>query len=174
MPSGKVHDRITFAAAAVCAPLWWSTAPPPRDWSVGAMLIGSLLFSGLLISPDLDLDSSIYRRWGPLRFIWWPYQKLVKHRSWVSHSYLVGPVLRSVYLLAVVYSLLRVGTWAIRAVWPLDRNALSRQGLHALLHLPREHPAHFFMLVLGLLLGAALHCVADTVWSNLKRRRRRT
>ena len=170
MPSGKVHDTITIAAAAVCAPLWCGLTPPPHDLGVGATLIGSLLFSGLLISPDLDLNSSIYKRWGPLRWLWWPYQKAVPHRSWVSHSYLLGPLLRTAYLLVVVYGVLRIGMWTLRAVLPLDRNALSRQWLHALLHLPSEHPAHFYMLLLGLLLGAALHCVADTVWSAAKRR----
>ena len=170
MPSGKVHDKITIAAAAVSVPVWWYCAATPRDPSVGAVLIGSLLFSGLLISPDLDLNSSIYKRWGPLRFLWWPYQKAVPHRSWVSHSYVFGPLLRTAYLLAVVYGVLRIGLWTVRAIFPLDRNALSRQWLHTLLHLPREHPAHFYMLLLGLLLGAGLHCVADTVWSAAKRR----
>ncbi len=170
MPSGKVHDKITIVAAAVSVPVWWYCSAAPRDLSAGAVLIGSLLFSGLLISPDLDLDSSIYKRWGPLRWLWWPYQKAVPHRSWVSHSLLFGPLLRTAYLLAVVYGVLRIGLWTVRAVFPLDRNALSRQWLHALLHLPREHPVHFYMLVLGLFLGAALHSSADYAVTAFKRR----
>ena len=97
MPSGKVHDRITVVAAAVSAPAWataaWASpgiSPAAKDWTVGAALVVSLLFSGLLLSPDLDLDSSIYKRWGPFRFIWWPYQKLMPHPVFLVALYRAG------------------------------------------------------------------------------------
>ncbi|MGC4046705.1 MAG: DUF2227 family putative metal-binding protein [Armatimonas sp.] len=72
MPDGKTHDMITVVGAVVAAPAWWLLTQESRDYTVCATLVGSILFSGLMLSPDLDLDSSIYRRWGPLRFLWWP------------------------------------------------------------------------------------------------------
>lgn len=173
MPSGKVHDRITVAAAVLSVPVWWQFAPPPRDWTVGAMLIGAMLFSGLALSPDLDLDSSIYRRWGPFRFIWWPYQKVVKHRSWVSHSFLLGPLIRTVYFLFMFWGLLRITSYFLAQVIAFDRNSLFRHGGDAAANLWRTHPQHFQMLLLGLFLGAALHSAADLMPTSFKRRRRR-
>src|SRR5207237_10672678 len=69
------------------------------------VLLGAYLASGLLFSPDLDLHSSPYRRWRKLRWLWLPYQKLVPHRSWASHSLFFVPLLRILYL-AIVLSLL--------------------------------------------------------------------
>src|SRR5262249_45965301 len=112
MPSGEVHDRITVIGAAVAAPVWWLLTPPPPERTAGGTLVCATLFSGLMLSPDLDLDSSIYRRWGPLRFLWWPYQKAIPHRSRLSHSFVLGPLLRLAYFLFLVWGLFRIGTWA--------------------------------------------------------------
>src|SRR5436305_9344184 len=101
MPDGKTHDKITVIGAVAAVPAWAFLAPPPHEWSVGLTLFGATLFSGLMLSPDLDLDSSIYRRWGPFRFLWWPYQKIMPHRSVASHSLLLGPLLRILYFLVV-------------------------------------------------------------------------
>jgi len=174
MPSGKVHDRITIAAAGLSVPVWLACSPTPRDLSAGATLIVSLLFSGLALSPDLDLDSSVYRRWGPFRWIWWPYQKLVRHRSWISHSFLIAPLLRIAYFLFVVWGIFRIASFVVDLlVAPFDRNAWSERAFEALVALPRTHPHHFQMLLLGLFLGAALHSGADLLVSAFKRKRRR-
>lgn len=171
MPSGKVHDRITVIAAGLSVPVWWHFSPTPRDLSAGAVLIGAMLFSGLAISPDLDLESSIYKRWGVFRWLWWPYKQLVPHRSWVSHSPFIGPLVRTVYFLLFVWAIFRVCSWVVdRFLVPVDRNALSREWTDALLNLWQTHPRHFQMLLLGLFLGALLHSAADIAVTNFKRR----
>jgi uncharacterized metal-binding protein len=135
------------------------------------VLIVSLLFSGLAISPDLDLNSSVYKRWGLLRWLWWPYQKLVPHRSWISHSFLLGPLLRVTYFLLTVWGIFRIGSFFVdRFLVPMDRNALSRQWTDALLGLWQTHPRHFQMLLLGLFLGAFLHSAADLAVTAFKKR----
>src|SRR5205085_992625 len=84
------------------------------------VLLGTYLASGLLFSPDLDLKSAPYKRWRLLRFIWIPYQKVVPHRSWISHSFFFGPLLRVLYF-AVVMSLLTFIVLAIvNALVPID------------------------------------------------------
>ncbi len=171
MPSGKVHDRITLVAAGLSVPVWWHFSPTPRDAGAGAVFLFSLLFSGLAISPDLDLDSSVYRRWGFFRWLWWPYQKLVPHRSWISHSFLLGPLLRVAYFLVAAWALFRAGSFFVdRFLTPVDRNALSRQWTDALFHLWQTHPRHFQMLLLGLFLGAFLHSAADLAVTAFKKR----
>jgi uncharacterized metal-binding protein len=169
MPSGKVHDQLTFIGAALAAPIWYFSAPQPTNFAVGATLVVSTLFSGLFLSPDLDLDSSIYRRWGPFRFIWWPYQKAMPHRSQLSHSFVLAPALRLAYFLLVAWLLFRAGTWLLNFVIPIDRNALSEQYTGSVLNLYRTHPAHFQAVMYGILLGTALHVGADLIWSAVKR-----
>lgn len=63
-----------------------------------------------LFSPDLDHNSGArpYRRWGWLRIIWWLYQRLIPHRSPLSHWPILGTIGRIVYLVtlampAIVY-----------------------------------------------------------------------
>ena len=171
MPSGKVHDRITLAVAGLSVPVWLAVSPSQQHLTAGAIFIGALLFSGLALSPDLDLDSLVYRRWGPFRWLWWPYQKLVRHRSWVSHSFLFGPLLRVVYFLALVFVIFRAGSWFVDLyVVPVDRNGLSRQWAHGITDWWRRYPLHGQMLLLGLFLGSALHCAADLAVSAWKRR----
>lgn len=171
MPSGKVHDQITVAAAAVSVPAYWQLAPAPTgDVTGGAILAVGTLFSGLMLSPDLDLDSSIYRRWGPLRFLWWPYQKAIPHRSKLSHSFLLGPLLRLAYLLLISWGLFRIATWAISFAVPMDRNGLSQQGFDVALDYFSRHPHHAQMLLLGLFLGPALHVAADLIVSWAKKK----
>jgi uncharacterized metal-binding protein len=171
VPSGKVHDKITLAAAGLSIPVWWYFSATPRDLSAGGVLILSMLFSGLAISPDLDLNSSVYKRWGVFRYLWWPYQRLVPHRSWISHSFLLGPLLRVAYFLVAVWGLFRACSWIVdRFLVPVDRNTLSREWTAAILDFWRTHPRHLEMLLLGLFLGAFLHCAADLCVTAFKRR----
>lgn len=56
------------------------------------------LLGSLFLSPDLDLlHSRPARRWGPLRFLWWPYARLFRHRG-LSHHPFLGPLTRFLYL----------------------------------------------------------------------------
>ena len=65
----------------------------------------AFLVGGLWLSPDLDTRSNPTRRWGPLRLLWWPYRRLLRHRSLLSHSPLLGTAGRLLYLLALVLGL---------------------------------------------------------------------
>ena len=90
---------IAFAAGAV-----W------LGWTGGLVFVGAHLFSGLMLSPDLDVGtgSHPYRRWGPFRVVWQPYMRAIGHRSRLSHGPVVGTFLRLAYLglvAAVVYVL---------------------------------------------------------------------
>jgi uncharacterized metal-binding protein len=170
VPDGRTHDAITVVGALVAVPAWWFLTDEPRDWLTCGTLAGSILFSGLMLSPDLDLDSSIYQRWGPLKFLWWPYQKLVPHRSILSHS-LLGALLRVVYFLALVWGLSHLLSWGVAtaklgSIRPLDSPLETFQSLY------RSERRHLELGLIGLLIGTALHTGADTVVSSLKRKRR--
>lgn len=65
------------------------------------IFLGGYTFATFLMNPDLDLDSLGYQSWGVLRFIWWPYQKALAHRCFLSHFPVVGTVCRIIYLMWV-------------------------------------------------------------------------
>ncbi|MEA5442780.1 metal-binding protein [Cyanobium gracile] len=98
MASGRSHDRATRHLALPFGLLWWPALGP-----VGvAVATGAFLLGGLWLSPDLDTRSNATRRWGPLRLLWWPYRRLLSHRSLLSHSPLLGTSLRLLWLAALV------------------------------------------------------------------------
>ena len=74
MPSGKTHDRLTVVTAAAAVPVWWLYAPD-RDVPALVVTLAAYVFSGFWLSDDLDTNSIAYKRWGALRFLWWPYRK---------------------------------------------------------------------------------------------------
>ena len=94
MASGQQHDRATCWLALPYGLLWWPWMGPR-----GALVSGlAFLIGGLWLSPDLDTNSRPYQRWGPLRWLWWPYRKALRHRSVLSHSPLLGTLVRVGYL----------------------------------------------------------------------------
>ena len=81
--------------------LWWPWLGPTGA-SAGGL---AFLLGGLWLSPDLDTRSNPTRRWGPLRLLWWPYRRLLRHRSLLSHSPLLGSAGRLLYLGALLLGL---------------------------------------------------------------------
>jgi len=173
VPGYRAHDFLTIATAAALAPAYYALAPRPDPWSA-AILSGSCLLSGLLFSPDLDIASQPRRRWGHAGMMWCLYERAVPHRSWVSHSPLMGPLLRLTYFMVMVYALLWGLLWVAKEwVMPLDRNGLLRGWRGELVQFMHRHPEWFYMALLGYFLGALTHTVADVVWSAVRPRRRR-
>jgi len=171
MPGGRVHDFLTVIGAAVAVPVYdVVTQAHFHDYATLGTLAGATLFSGLFLSPDLDLNCRSYHRWGPLRFVWWPYQKLIHHRSPLSHSCVVGPALRIAYFLFFFWSLFRIVTFAIAAyIHPFDRNALSGLIGNDVLHFAQAHPDLLLAAAIGMVWGATIHVCADLTVTRVKR-----
>ena len=145
------------------------------SWTITAVVTATMVFGGLMFGPDLDIQSRQYARWGPLRFLWWPYKVMLPHRSRWSHSILLGTFIRVIYFLAVVTLVLAAslcvrdvyiyGTWrgvgeltgAFVQVWevlsPIKRNYL-------------------IAAFIGLWVGATSHTVSDVLGSFFKSVRR--
>lgn len=70
MPDARTHDMITLATGAALGPLaygYFSGAGAlghPEAMALTLWLSGAHVVSGVLFSPDLDMDSAIDDRWG--------------------------------------------------------------------------------------------------------------
>ncbi len=123
------------------------------------LVSGSFLFGGLMFGPDLDIYSCQYQRWGWFKPIWLPYQKSLRHRSFLSHGPLIGTALRILYLAIwiVVFGVLGLaiadkignlaGNWQ-EAVFGYGRSIL-------------EHYIELLAVYIGLELGAMSHYLSD-------------
>jgi uncharacterized metal-binding protein len=169
MPSGRVHDAITILTAAVAVPVIAHVHPSP-DWVAVGVGVGSYLFSGLALSPDLDVHSRAYRRWGMFRYFWLPYQILVPHRHWLSHSWLLGPLLRALYFFLMMYLLLRLGMVAIHHwIVPIDHSKILR-ALQQEMHLTlQSHITWAQSALIGLIAGGLVHSMTDAFVTWFKR-----
>ena len=172
MPNGPTHDFITVVSAAAIAPVVLNAALPDNNPTNVVVLLGSYLASGLLFSPDLDLRSAPYRRWRMLRFVWLPYQKLVPHRSWISHSFFFGPLLRILYFTAVMAALTFIVLALINALVPIDPTGTFLSAAGEIRTWLQAHPWVIAYAAAGFVLGGASHTLADSTWSWIKRKLR--
>ena len=94
MASGKEHDFsiqvLTVPLGVICFIVF--------DLRSAISLGLAFLIGGLWLSPDLDVISKPAKRWGLLGILWFPYRKLIPHRSWISHAPIIGTLIRLVYL----------------------------------------------------------------------------
>jgi uncharacterized metal-binding protein len=145
---------------------FWQT----RNGNLTLLVASGFMLGGLMFGPDLDIYSVQYQRWGWLRWIWLPYQKSLRHRSFLSHGPVIGTTLRVLYFVMI---LLLPTLLLLVVVEKLGNMALNWQQLlgeigRSLLVYNQE----FLALFLGLELGAMSHYVSDSVGSAYKRYRK--
>ena len=107
MADGNTHDRIgLYCLAPVVAGSLITTRSP----ELSAAIASGYAIGICWLSPDLDCKSNPYRRWGLLRWVWYPYRKLMKHRG-LSHWIIFGTLSRLLYLsiplIAIVLTLVK-------------------------------------------------------------------
>lgn len=105
MPKGKTHDKIILLLIPyVITTIYYFSLRLKLENVFSLILIGTLsfVFGGLYLSPDLDTNSSIIKRWKFLGFIWIPYKKVIKHRSVLSHGIFIGTLIRMLYVFVII------------------------------------------------------------------------
>lgn len=173
MPGHKTHDTIGLIASipvagASFAALHYGLGDAMPDAAVGAGIVaGSHLVATFWLSPDLDLDSAIDDRWGPLRPIWLPYMHLVPHRSWISHS-IFGGVLRLAYLACIIWLLLFIASVTLQAGGIAENVAYHTVFLDWLLSLQHTGTRPALLIVAGVIAADLTHVSADLVTSEIK------
>lgn len=169
MPSGRTHDLITIITGAAGSTAALNIGLPDFGPTNAVVLLSSYMISGLLFSPDLDLRSAPYKRWRQMRWMWLPYQRMVPHRSWISHSLLVGPLLRILYFV-VVLSLVTLGILALLSLLvPVDPTGTMLRLTSEVTTWVQAHPTTIVYALVGFMLGSAAHVITDAVVSKVKR-----
>jgi uncharacterized metal-binding protein len=168
MPAGKTHDKITLWLMPLIIGGGFGVTRSDRLTLLMAIAFG---FSGLMFGPDLDIYSRQYQRWGWLRWMWLPYRKLVRHRSPLSHGFLIGTVLRLLYVGVFTGSLALV-TMGIGALWHRNQGTgLDPMGAwDTLLSWGQRHQGELLASFVGLELGSMSHSLSDWTGSWWKRR----
>jgi uncharacterized metal-binding protein len=164
MPSGRTHDRITLWSLPCIAGLtFWQT----QSGNLTLLVAGGFMLGGLMFGPDLDIYSRQYQRWGYLRFIWIPYQKRLRHRSFLSHGPIIGTTLRVLYFLTIVGIFVII---VLVIAEKLGSVTLNWQGMSDSLGRSLNiYSSEFIALFLGLELGAMSHSLSDWTGSAYKR-----
>ena len=162
MASGQHHDRATLGWSLPIGLATGSLLGP----TAGGIAFAAFLFGGLWLSPDLDTHSNALHRWGPLGGIWWPYRRLIPHRSIWSHGPLLGTAVRLLVLLG--------WTLLISSLMPAIN---PYRVLAALQWALQNHPLQTAALLLGLEASVWLHLIQDgdpwpTEWTRRRQRGR--
>jgi uncharacterized metal-binding protein len=107
MASGLFHSIASLNVATCYAVIATYTDNPAMYWTVAGA------FAGTIITCDLDHDSGTLSEHfvrgisGAAQKVWWaywfPYRRLVAHRSFISHAPLIGTVVCLVYLFWWMY-----------------------------------------------------------------------
>lgn len=152
MPGGKTHTLLTLGATPLVMLASYHLGLDPLSSGGGALV-------GIVLSPDLDVDDGfigmyyLRRIFPPLgwvwRALWFPYAKVVGHRSLASHLPLVGTLGRVIYL----YIFIVAGCLILHLAPPIPR-------------------PHFWSAFAGLASVDALHAVADALVSEFKEKSR--
>lgn len=174
MPNARGHDIITLVTGAVLAPFSYSYLTEAmqithdRAMLATIWLVGAHVVSGVLFSPDLDLDSAIDDRWGIFHWIWRPYERIVPHRHFWSHSLIFSPLLRLAYFYLVVSALLFAWVWLLARLGVVvpDYHLQLYDALRAWLD---AHPGVRLAVLVGFVTGSAAHTIADWLVTNGKR-----
>lgn len=105
MASGKTHDKIAYITSPIAFLITYMLF---KNLSLSVLSVFIYIVSSLMFCSDLDTPSREYRRWGTFKFIWHPYQKTFKHRSFATHSVVFANVIRLLYLSIWIYGLMIV------------------------------------------------------------------
>ncbi|VVB56167.1 Uncharacterised protein [uncultured archaeon] len=96
------------------------------------------------VTPDLDVDSAAYKRWGRLKILMLPYKWLFKHRQ-SSHNIFYGAIVRILYISVIIL------------------------GFYYLIFksLPQEFTfsyVYVIVFLIGIIIANALHVILDKIF----------
>jgi uncharacterized metal-binding protein len=167
MPSGQTHDRITLVSLPLVVS---SSLLLTHNAEYTLITAGTFLFSGMMFGPDLDIYSVQYKRWGLMRRLWLPYRKLFSHRSIFSHGFIIGTLIRVIYLGLIVVVSAAVFVAIAQVIWGFTWNWRDFM-VNIIYCCQKDHLDRFIFAFIGLELGAMSHSLSDWLVSAYKKSR---
>lgn len=126
MASGRTHNsaNLLLAVGAYAGAKYYGAADPVSlSMSAGVMV-------GFVLNPDLDVESGSIAYYNvrrlPIvgkalaiawRIAWWPYAKIVPHRSRLSHFPVMGTLIRVSYLGLLTWPAWPFIPWGVVLPW---------------------------------------------------------
>ncbi len=103
MPGYNTHRLFNYGVfvAIVVLVYIWNISLASINLKQFLTLIAGYYIGTDFITPDLDIKSTAIKRWGGLRFIWFPYKWLFKHGQ-SSHNIVYGAVVRIIYISLII------------------------------------------------------------------------
>lgn len=168
MASGKTHDKITKLMSPFILTIFFminiNLLNNTTDIIILTILSVSIyIFAGYMFSGDLDTKSREFNRWGPLRFIWIPYQRLFHHRSIFTHGFLFGPLIRILYIY-IIFLLISSFMFSLTII-PFSTFDL----IYSTLLFVLKNKLLILNIFLALFLGSGLHTIIDLISSKFKK-----
>lgn len=161
MPSAKTHDKITaITAIPVSTGFYFATS----DLTISAVTTLVYLFTGFMFSGDLDIKSKPIKRWGILKFIWYPYEKIIKHRSIYSHGLFIGIFIRLLYL----FSIFLIG-WTAWDLIVYQKFTTPDVYIQLFIKLIQNNQQLSICILLAFMLGDLSHIIPDFITTTIKR-----
>ena len=165
MPAGRTHEKINWLFLHIAIFGTLLVGFYCNFGFVGVvnvlLLIGGYLFGTYYFGPDLDINSKPFHRWGKLRFLWQPYQRLFHHRSFWTHGLIISDIIRMGYVLLwlmMPYALVYV---VANPAW---------QQMHAFLTgVEQSHRAAYHCFLLGIVMASTVHIIADKYYVHFKK-----
>ena len=165
LAAGKTHDKITVIMTPFIASFFLFINMIFLE-DLGSSLAFTILgvsvymFGGYMFSGDLDIKSREFRRWGYLKFIWIPYQKLFEHRSVFTHGFILG--ILYVSIIPITISSLLYSFSII--------NISTPEMLKLVFNFMSKNKVLFGNIALALFLGSGLHTITDMIYSYFKKK----
>lgn len=168
MPNGRVHDTATLIAAGAAFPTMLVAWGPEQ----AIVTAGSFVVSGLLFSPDLDLQhsrSATFWRNVRLGWLWYPYARLIPHRSPLSHHPLYGPIGRILYFATFLFVFVWLSLTLLSLFLPIATGSAIATMISSLDTWIAANPQTAALALLGFIGGGAFHSLLDVVNTRRKR-----
>jgi len=99
MPSDEVHVKWAWGASVVGGLVMYTMGVDLLDI---IYIVITFMFGTKYVSPDLDINSRPFQRWGVLRILWRPYTDYVPHRGTLSHNIIFGPIALCIWFTLIV------------------------------------------------------------------------
>jgi uncharacterized metal-binding protein len=159
MPAGRTHDKITFLASIPVG----ATACLSQGLAIGMIVTVAFLFSGLLFNGDLDHDAeaTCYDRWWIFRWLFWPYMKIMPHRSIWSHGPILGTLVRLLYVGVMAAIVTGVYAGVVQLIGLKWEVTTKLPELPVVFSWVKTNRGELIATLIGLELGSLSHTLAD-------------